>query len=98
MHVLIVIALLVGVAFMIPFVLTDLARALSWHSFHAPPDLEGSDEWGVTADEYTDTARTVVYSTEQQAAGRYPVERMRGDHIPGSSTAIDDLRSPVDVP
>jgi hypothetical protein len=97
MYVLIVIALLVGVAFMILFLLTDLARELSRHSFHAPPDLEGSDEWGVTAEEDTDTARPVVYYTEQQAAGRYPVERMCGDHIPVSSNAIDDLRSTVDV-
>jgi hypothetical protein len=51
MRVLIVLALLVGVAFTILFVLTDLARELSRHSIQAPPDLEGNDNWDVTADE-----------------------------------------------
>jgi hypothetical protein len=88
MRVLIVIALLVGVAFAILFVLTDLARELSRLSFYAPPDLEGSDEW-----DDTDTAPQMVYCTKQQAVGRYPAERVRGDHIPGSSNALDDLRS-----
>jgi hypothetical protein len=30
---------------------------------------------------------------ERQAVSRYPIERMRGNHIPGSSNALDDLRS-----
>jgi hypothetical protein len=72
MRVPIVIALLVGVAFLIPFVLTDLARELSRHSFLSPPDLDSSDDWDLTADELTDTAPQMVYSTERQAASRYP--------------------------
>jgi hypothetical protein len=77
MRVLIVMALLVGVAFMVPFVLTDLARELSRHSFLAPPDLDSSDDWDGAADEFTDTAPQMVYSTERQAVSRYPIERMR---------------------
>jgi|HubBroStandDraft_1064217.scaffolds.fasta_scaffold00071_44 hypothetical protein len=30
---------------------------------------------------------------ERQEVGRYPIERMRGDHVPGSLNALDDLRS-----
>jgi hypothetical protein len=44
MRVLIVIALLVGAAFVILFVLADLARDLSRHSFQAPPDLDSSGD------------------------------------------------------
>ena len=43
MRVLMVVALLVGAAFMVLFVLADLARNLSRHSFQAPPDLDSSD-------------------------------------------------------
>jgi hypothetical protein len=93
MRVLIVIALLVGVAFVILFVLTDLARELSRHSFLAPPDLEGSGDWYVMADEHSDAARQMDHGTERQAVGRDPIERMRGDHIPSSSNALDDLHS-----
>jgi hypothetical protein len=93
MRVLIVIALLVGVAFMILFVLTDLARELSRHSFLSPPDLDSSDDWNVEVDELTDAAPQMVCSPDRHTVGRYPIERMRGDHIAGSSNALDDLRS-----
>jgi hypothetical protein len=93
MRVLIVIALLVGAAFMILYLLTDLARELSRHSFQAPPDLDSGDDWDVAADEFTGTAAQMVYRTERQAVSRYAIERMRGNHIPGSSSALDDLRS-----
>jgi hypothetical protein len=56
MRVLIVITLLVEVAFMILFVLTDLARELSGHSFLSPPDLDSRDDWDLAADELTDSA------------------------------------------
>jgi hypothetical protein len=75
MRVLMVIVLLVGVAFRILFVLADLARELSRHSFLVPPEMGSSDCGG------------------RQAVVRYSIERMRGDHIPGSSNALDDLRS-----
>jgi len=45
MRVLIVIALLVGAAFMILIALAGLARDLSRQSFLAPPDLGRSDDW-----------------------------------------------------
>jgi hypothetical protein len=93
MRVLIVIALLVGVAFMILFVLTDLARELSRQSFLSPPDLDSSDDWDLAADELTDAAPRIVCSIERHTVGWYPIERMRGDHIAGSSNALDDLRS-----
>jgi hypothetical protein len=50
MRVLIVIAMLAGAAFLFLFVLADLARDLSGHSFHAPPDLDSSDDGDVAAD------------------------------------------------
>jgi hypothetical protein len=77
MRVLIVIALLIGAAFMILYLLTDLARELSRHSFQAPPDLDNGDDW----------------DAERQAVSQYPIEGMRRDRIPGSSNALDDLRS-----
>ena len=89
MRVLIVVALLVGVAFMILFVLTDLARELSRQSFLSPPDLDSSDDWNLAADELPQ----MVCSIERHTVGWYPIERMRGDHIAGSSNALDDLRS-----
>jgi hypothetical protein len=48
MRVLIVIALLVGAAFMIVFVLMGLARELSRLSYHSPPDLDSSGGWDVS--------------------------------------------------
>jgi hypothetical protein len=78
MRVLIVITLLVWAAFALLFVLADVARDLARRSFHAPPDLGGSDDWDFT---------------ERRAVARYPVESKRGDDTPGSSTALDDLRS-----
>jgi hypothetical protein len=68
MRVLIVIALLVGMVFMILFVLANLARDLSHQSFLAPPDLDGSED-----------------------RDRSP--RIRGDHMPDGSNALDDLHS-----
>jgi len=49
MRVLFVIALLVGLALMTLFVLTDLARELLRQPFQAPPDLGRSDDWDVAA-------------------------------------------------
>ena len=88
MRVLLVIALLVGATFIILFALTDLARELLGHSHQAAPDLDDSDDWDVAADELNDAALPVVW-----AVGRYPITRTRGDNIPGSSEALDDLRS-----
>ena len=93
MRVLIVIALHVGVAFMILFVLTDLARELSRQSFLSPPDLDSSDDWDLAADELTDAAPQIVCSIERHTVGWSPIERIRGDHIAGSFNALDDLRS-----
>ena len=56
MRVLIVITLLVEVALMILYVLTDLARELSGRQFLSAPDLDGSDDWELAADEFTDSA------------------------------------------
>jgi hypothetical protein len=93
MRVLIVIALLVGAGFMILYLLTDLARELSRHSFQAPPDLDSGDDWDVAADEFTDAGPQMVYCAERPAVSRYPIEGMRRDRIAGSSNALDDLRS-----
>lgn len=83
MRVVIVIALLVGMVFMILFVLADLARDLLRHSFQASPDLDSGDDWNVAADKFTDTAPPGVYCTEQQAVDRQPIGGMRGDDIAG---------------
>jgi hypothetical protein len=93
MRVLIVIALLVGATLMILFVMADLARELSRHSFQSPPDLDSSDDWDVAADEFSDTVPPVVDCTERRTAGRYSLGRVRGDDLAGSSNALDDLRS-----
>jgi hypothetical protein len=93
MRVLLVIALLVGATIIILFALTDLARDLLRYSHQAAPDLDDSDDWDVAADEFPDAAPPVVSYTEQWAVGRYPITRARGDNIPGSSEALDDLRS-----
>jgi hypothetical protein len=52
----VVIALLVGAAFMILFVLAHLAREFSRLSFHSPPDLGNSDDWDCAQDDFDDTA------------------------------------------
>jgi hypothetical protein len=91
MRVLMVVAVLVGATFMILFVLTDLARELSRHSYHSPPDLDGSDDWDLALDEFEDTATPVVPYTEQ--IGRHRIARTQGSNFPGSSNAVDDLRS-----
>jgi hypothetical protein len=93
MRVLIVIALLVGAAFMFLFVLADLARELSRQSFQAPPDLESSDDWDVEANDFTDTASPAVSRTDRRAISRCALERMRRDEISGASNALDDLHS-----
>jgi hypothetical protein len=54
MCVLVVIALLVGAAFMILFVLAHLAREFSRLSFHSPPDLDNSDDWDCAQDDFDD--------------------------------------------
>jgi hypothetical protein len=93
MRVLIVIALLVAAAFVLLLVLADLVRDLSRHSFQAPPDLESGDDWDVAADEFTSTAPPVFDCTERRAISWHPIGKMRGDDIPESSNALDDLRS-----
>jgi len=92
MRVLIVIALLVGAAFMILFVLADLARELSQHSFQPPPDLDSSDDWNVEVDEFADAAPPVAYS-EQLAVNRYRDLRTLGDDKLRHSNALDDPHS-----
>jgi hypothetical protein len=89
MRVLIVISLLVGAAIMLLFVLADLARDLSRHSFHASPDLDSSDDWDIAADEFNDTARPVAQPSGR-AAGNCP-STCSVNHIAGSSNALDDL-------
>jgi hypothetical protein len=92
MRVLIVIAVLVGAAFMLLVALAELARDLSRHSFQSLPDMD-SDDWDVAADDFTDTVPPVVYSEERQAIGRHPIGSMRGGNGPGKAIALDDLRS-----
>jgi hypothetical protein len=75
MRVLVVIALLVGAAFVILFVLTDLARELSRLSYHSPPDLDNSDDWDAALDEFDDTAPPVVPYTEQPPVSPYRTSR-----------------------
>jgi len=93
MRVLIVIALLVGVVFMILFVLTDLARDLSRLSYHSSPDLDNSDNWDLALDEFDHTAPPVVPYTEERSVGPYRTASAQGYNLPGSSNALDDLRS-----
>jgi hypothetical protein len=94
MRVLIFIALLVGVAFMILFVLTDLARELSRHSFLSSPDLDSSDDCdGAADDDLVDAAAKMPCCAERSTVNRHPIERMRCNPIPGRSNALDDLRS-----
>ena len=93
MRVLIVIAVLVGATFMILLVLMDIARELSRRSYHSPPDLDGSDDWGVAQDQFDDTAPAVVRYTEQWPFGQYRIARSQAENFPGSSNALDDLRS-----
>jgi hypothetical protein len=85
MRVLMVVALLVGAAFMVLFVLADLARNLSRHSFQAPPDLDSSDDWDIEVDEFAGAARPMV--------SQYRIPRTLGDHLSDDSNALDDLRS-----
>jgi hypothetical protein len=92
-RVLSVIAVFVGAIFIIPLVLTDLARELSRNSYHSPPDLDSGDDWDVALDEIDDAAPPVVTYTEQWPISRYPSARTQGGNIHGSSNALDDLRS-----
>jgi multisubunit Na+/H+ antiporter MnhC subunit len=64
MRLLIVIVLLVGAAFMVLFMLADLARDLSRRSFMVPPDLDSSDEWDIAADEFADTVPQVAQPSD----------------------------------
>jgi hypothetical protein len=57
MRVLLVIAVFVGAIFIIPLVLTDLARELSRNSYHSPPDLDSGDDRDVALDEIDDAAK-----------------------------------------
>jgi hypothetical protein len=92
MRVLLVIAVFVGAIFIIPLVLTDLARELSRHSYHSPPDLDSGD-WDVALDAIDDAVPPVVTHTEQWPVSRYPGARTQGENTHGSSNALDDLRS-----
>ena len=93
MRVLIVIALLVGAAFMILVALANLARELSRQSFHAPPDLSSSDDWDEEMDEFADAAPPVASYTEQWIGDRYCDLRTLGGNMRRNSNALDDLRS-----
>jgi hypothetical protein len=93
MRLLIVIALLVGAAFITLLVLTDLARELSRRSFQAPPDLDDSDDWDIASDESAGTTTPVAHCAERRAVTPYAIGRMRGQDVPGSANALDDLRS-----
>jgi hypothetical protein len=88
-----VIAVLVGAIFIIPLVLTDLARELSRHSYHSPPDLDGGDDGDDALNEIDDPVPPVVTYTERWPVSRYPSARTQGEKIHGSSNALDDLRS-----
>ncbi|HWX29753.1 MAG TPA: hypothetical protein VNZ53_20235 [Steroidobacteraceae bacterium] len=78
MRVLSVIALLVGAVFMILFVLANLARDLSRLSYHSPPDLDDSDDWDVTLDEFYDWVPGVVPYREQWPVSQYRNARTQG--------------------
>jgi hypothetical protein len=93
MRVLIVIALLVVVALMLLFVLTDLVRDLSRLSYHSPPDLDDSEDWDVALDEFDDTVPPVVPYAEQRSVSPYRTARTQGYDLAGNSNALDDLRS-----
>ena len=91
MRVLLVIAVFVGLIFIIPLVLTGLARELSRHSYHSPPDLGSGNDWDAELDEIYDDVPSVV--TQQWPVSRYPSARTQSENIHGSSNALDDLRS-----
>ena len=93
MRVLLVIAVLVGAVFIIPLVLTGLARELSRNSYHSPPNPDSGDDWDVALDEIDNTVPPVVTHTEQWPVSRYPRARTQGENIHGSSNDLDDLRS-----
>jgi hypothetical protein len=93
MPVLLLIAVFVGAIFIIPLVLTGLARELSLHSYHSPPDLDSDEDWDVALDEIDEAVPPAVTYTEQWPAGRYLSTRTQGQKIRGSSNALDDLRS-----
>lgn len=93
MRVLIVIALIVGVAFILLFVLLDLARELSHYSDNSPLDLDGSNEWDVAQDEFEGAAPPAAPYTQQWPVGQYHIARTPRDNFPGSSNALDDLHS-----
>jgi hypothetical protein len=93
MRVLVVLAVLVGAAFMIVFVLIDLARELSHHSYHSPPDLYSSNDWDVEQNEFEGAVPPVVPYSEQWPFDQYRSARTQGDNSPGNSNALDDLHS-----
>ena len=93
MRVLIVLALLVGAAFMILIALAGLARDLSRHSFQAPPDLDSSDDWDVEEDEFAGAVPAMVSQTDQSAVNRCRFPLTLGDRLPDGSNALDDLHS-----
>jgi hypothetical protein len=78
---------------MVVFVLVHLVDDLSRHSFQAPPDPDGSDDWDIEVDEFADAAPPVASYTEQLAAHRYRDLRTLGDDKLLNSNALDDLRS-----
>lgn len=85
MRLLIMIALLVGAAFMILFALAGLARDLSRQSFQTPPDLDSSEDTDVEADEFAGAVPPTVTP--------YRIPRTLGNHLPDGSNALDDLHS-----
>jgi hypothetical protein len=93
MRVLIVIAVLICATFMILLVLMGLARELSRLSYHSPPDLDDSDDWDIVLDKSDDTASPVFPCTQQWRASQNRIAGAQGYSFPGSSNAMDDLRS-----
>lgn len=88
MRVLIVIALLVAAVFLFLFVLADLARDLSRHSFQTPPDLDGSDDWDVEVNEFADDSPPEAHYSERRADSRYAIGGMHGDDFPSNAPPI----------
>jgi hypothetical protein len=85
MRVLLALGLLVAAAFLTLLLLVDLAQELSRQPYQVPPDLDESDDWEGTAKE--------VAGAAPSPGNQYRVPRTVGERVPGSSNALDDLRS-----
>jgi hypothetical protein len=90
MRVLIVIALIVAAILVVAFVLVDLAKDLSRHSYHAPPDMGNCDS---AADEFADAAESDISRTARWTVGRCSITAIPGDTVRGSSSVLDDWHS-----